>query len=87
MIEDTERPWELQPGQTIVEATSGNSGIGLPMVSAHRGYPLVGFATELRFKAPPYQCPTGLRCLELPFGAGTPLSFCWQTTVDVIYGY
>lgn len=41
VIEDAERRGELQPGQTIVEATSGNTGIGLAMVCAQRGYPLV----------------------------------------------
>ncbi|MFX8389503.1 pyridoxal-phosphate dependent enzyme, partial [Acinetobacter baumannii] len=32
---------ELKPGQTVVEATSGNTGIGLAMVCAQKGYPLV----------------------------------------------
>ena len=41
VIEDAERRGELRPGQTIVEATSGNTGIGLAMVCAQRGYPLV----------------------------------------------
>ncbi len=41
LIEDAERRGELRPGQTIVEATSGNTGIGLAMVCAQRGYPLV----------------------------------------------
>lgn len=41
VIEDAERRGELNPGQTIVEATSGNTGIGLAMVCAERGYPLV----------------------------------------------
>ncbi|MDX1811216.1 MAG: cysteine synthase A [Gammaproteobacteria bacterium] len=41
VIEDAERRGELKPGQTIVEATSGNTGIGLAMVCAERGYPLV----------------------------------------------
>ncbi|HIF17638.1 MAG: cysteine synthase A [Cycloclasticus sp.] len=41
VIEDAERKGELKPGQTIVEATSGNTGIGLAMVCAQRGYPLV----------------------------------------------
>ena len=41
MIERAERTGELQPGQTVVEATSGNTGIGLAMVCAQKGYPLV----------------------------------------------
>jgi cysteine synthase A len=41
MIETAERSGELKPGQTVVEATSGNTGIGLAMVCAQKGYPLV----------------------------------------------
>ncbi|MEZ5758509.1 MAG: cysteine synthase A [Emcibacteraceae bacterium] len=41
VITDAERRGELKPGQTIVEATSGNTGIGLAMICAQRGYPLV----------------------------------------------
>ncbi len=41
IIEDAERRGELKPGQTVIEATSGNTGIGLAMVCAQRGYPLV----------------------------------------------
>jgi cysteine synthase A len=41
LIEDAERRGELKPGQTIVEATSGNTGIALAMVCAQKGYPLV----------------------------------------------
>ncbi|HAI97489.1 MAG: cysteine synthase A [Cycloclasticus sp.] len=41
VIEDAERRGELTPGQTVVEATSGNTGIGLAMVCAQKGYPLV----------------------------------------------
>jgi cysteine synthase len=41
IIEDAERRGTLKPGQTVVEATSGNTGIGLAMVCAARGYPLV----------------------------------------------
>ncbi|MGI9522565.1 MAG: PLP-dependent cysteine synthase family protein [Hyphomicrobiaceae bacterium] len=41
IIEDAERKGTLKPGQTVVEATSGNTGIGLAMVCAAKGYPLV----------------------------------------------
>ena len=41
VIEDAERSGRLKPGQTVIEATSGNTGIGLAMVCAQRGYPLV----------------------------------------------
>ena len=41
IIEAAERSGQLKPGQTVVEATSGNTGIGLAMVCAARGYPLV----------------------------------------------
>ena len=41
IIEDAERTGALKPGQTIIEATSGNTGIGLAMVCAQKGYPLV----------------------------------------------
>src|SRR5438477_489790 len=41
IIEDAERSGALKPGQTVAEATSGNTGIGLAMVCARKGYPLV----------------------------------------------
>ncbi len=41
IIEEAERRGDLAPGQTVVEATSGNTGIGLAMVCAAKGYPLV----------------------------------------------
>jgi cysteine synthase A len=41
IIEDAERRGTLSPGQTVIEATSGNTGIGLAMVCAVKGYPLV----------------------------------------------
>lgn len=41
MVEDAEASGALQPGGTIVEPTSGNTGVGLAMVAAVKGYPLV----------------------------------------------
>ena len=46
MIEDAEQRGVLNPGDTIVEPTSVNTGIGLAMVSAVRGYPAVLFMSE-----------------------------------------
>jgi cysteine synthase len=53
IIEAAEREGKLKPGQTVVEATSGNTGIGLAMVCAAKGYPFVvtmhdGFSIERR---------------------------------------
>eukprot|EP00040_Diaphanoeca_grandis_P004208 m.27549 g.27549 ORF g.27549 m.27549 type:complete len:378 (-) comp15767_c0_seq1:345-1478(-) len=41
VIENAEKSGELKPGQTVVEATSGNTGIALAMVCAQKGYPLI----------------------------------------------
>jgi len=46
IIEDAERSGELKPGQTVVEATSGNTGIALAMVCAAKGYPFVAVMVE-----------------------------------------
>ena len=46
IIEDAERRGLLRPGQTVVEATSGNTGIALAMVCAARGYPFVAIMPE-----------------------------------------
>src|SRR6187399_319658 len=46
IIEDAERSGKLKPGQTVVEATSGNTGIALAMVCAAKGYPFVAFMSD-----------------------------------------
>ncbi|HTX23186.1 MAG TPA: cysteine synthase A [Steroidobacteraceae bacterium] len=46
IIEDAERRGTLKPGQTVVEATSGNTGIALAMVCAAKGYPFVALMVE-----------------------------------------
>ena len=46
IIDDAERRGLLKPGQTVVEATSGNTGIALAMVCAARGYPFVATMSE-----------------------------------------
>ena len=46
IIEDAERSGALKPGQTVIEATSGNTGIALAMVCAAKGYPFVAVMAE-----------------------------------------
>src|SRR6201989_2622221 len=46
IIEDAERTGKLKPGQTVVEATSGNTGIALALVCAARGYAFVAVMAE-----------------------------------------
>ncbi|MAG56339.1 MAG: cysteine synthase A [Planctomycetes bacterium] len=46
MVTDAERTQKLAPGQTVVEATSGNTGIALAMVCAAKGYPFVATMAE-----------------------------------------
>ncbi len=46
IIDDAERRGELKPGQTVVEATSGNTGIALAMVCAVKGYPFVAVMAD-----------------------------------------
>ena len=46
IINDAEKRGDLKPGQTVIEATSGNTGIALAMVCAVKGYPFVAVMAE-----------------------------------------
>ena len=46
IIEDAERRGTIRPGQTVIEATSGNTGIALAMVCAVKGYPFVAVMSD-----------------------------------------
>src|SRR3954470_18525874 len=46
IIEDAERTGALKPGQTVIEATSGNTGIALAMVCAAKGYPFIAYMSD-----------------------------------------
>ena len=50
MIEDAERAGKLKPGGTIIEGTSGNTGMGLALVAAVRGYKMVFTITDKQSK-------------------------------------
>jgi hypothetical protein len=64
IIDAAERSGTLAPGQTVVEATSGNTGIGLAMVCARRGHPLViGMAENFSISG---WCQSASRCLNAP---------------------
>ena len=70
MVEDAERSGALRPDSTIIEATSGNTGVGLAIVAQKRGYPelpafyqrkrdlflelIAGIITEVGVLTPPY---------------------------------
>ena len=60
MIDGAERDGLLKPGGTIIEPTSGNTGVGLAMVGAQRGYRCVFVMTD-KVSPEKVQLPTGLR--------------------------
>jgi len=66
MIEDAERRGTLKPGSTIIEATSGNTGIGLAMVGAVKGYEVILVMSE--------NMSAERRMILESFGAKTELS-------------
>jgi cysteine synthase A len=61
LIEAAERDGSLKPGQTVIEATSGNTGIGLAMVCAQKGYPLVVTMAAHALSRRPRHSHPGLR--------------------------
>jgi cysteine synthase A len=66
VILDGERSGKLKPGQTVIEATSGNTGIGLAMVCAQKGYPLVVNGRELQRGAAQAQRFLGAKVVITP---------------------
>src|SRR5215471_4561026 len=65
IIDDAERRGTIKPGQTVIEATSGNTGIALAMVCAAKGYPFVAtmvetFSVERRKITPAAERGTGM---------------------------
>ena len=76
MIEDAEQRGVLKPGDTIVEPTSGNTGIGLAMVAAVKGYPAVFVMPE--------DMSEERKAILKAFGAGIVLSPADKGTVGAI---
>src|SRR5215218_5922305 len=93
IIEAAEESGALKPGQTVIEATSGNTGLGLAMVCAAKGYPLVvvmaeNFSLErrrmLRFLGaklvltPPWAKGTGMLAVAQKLAKDNGLYLCRQ---------
>src|ERR1017187_5821852 len=70
MIEDAEEKGAIAPGQTILEPTSGNTGISLAMICAYKGYPL-------KVVMPDNVTPERTQLLRM-YGAGIVYSDCPQ---------
>src|SRR3954466_3204944 len=67
IILDAERSGALKPGQTVLEATSGNTGIALAMISAARGYPFVALmAGSFSVERRQIMCTYGAKVILTP---------------------
>jgi len=77
VIEQAEQSGELKPGQTVIEATSGNTGIGLAMVCAQKDYPLVvTMAESFSIERRKMMCFLGVKVVLTP--AALKAAACWK---------